>query len=83
VRARGPVPEHIVSTIRRKRDVHRFSFAQIAHLMNDLRIVDGMGGRGWTARKVQTAYRGGDSGRSSAAMHSGEAETLGAAKESA
>ena len=58
VRARGPIPEYIISATRQKHDLHGLSFEQIAHLMNDKRIVDGMGGRGWTERKVSAAYRG-------------------------
>jgi hypothetical protein len=84
VRARGPVPEHIVSAIRQKRDVHRFSFAQIAHLMNDMQIVDGMGGRGWTLSKVRAAYRRSDPRTPSAATEASEAaEPLGPTKASA
>jgi hypothetical protein len=58
VRARGPVPPDIVRAIRRKRDLERSSFSAIAHLMNRMGIVDGMGGRGWDQRKVRAAYKG-------------------------
>jgi hypothetical protein len=58
VRARGPIPEPLVQVIRRKHDVYGLSFHEIAHLMNDKRIVDGMGGRGWSGRKVSAAYKG-------------------------
>jgi hypothetical protein len=58
VRARGPVPPEIVNAIRRKHDIERLSFAHIAHLMNDRRVLDGMGGRGWSERKVRAAYNG-------------------------
>jgi hypothetical protein len=83
VRARGPVPEYIISTTRQKHDLHGLSFEQIAHLMNDKRIVDGMGGRGWTERKVRDAYRGVDSRKLSAPKHSSKAKALGASKENA
>ncbi len=33
------------------------SFAAIAHLMNEKGIVEGMGGLGWTEKKVRAAYR--------------------------
>jgi hypothetical protein len=83
VRARGPIPEYIISTTRQKHDVHGLSFEQIAHLMNDKRIVDGMGGRGWTKRTVRDAYRGADSRKPAAPKQSSNAKALGAAKEKA
>jgi hypothetical protein len=58
VRARGPVPARIRDGIRQRYDVDGYSFAEIAHELNEKRIVDGMGGRGWTASKVESAYRG-------------------------
>ena len=58
VRARGPVPQRIVEAVRVKRDLHRMSFEAIARLMNEKGLVDGMRGRGWTAKKVRAAYKG-------------------------
>jgi hypothetical protein len=80
VRARGPIPEYITRATRQKHDVHGLSFEQIAHLMNDKRIVDGMGGRGWTARKVRDAYRGVGSRKPAAPTQSSHAKAVGAAK---
>jgi hypothetical protein len=58
VRARGPITAALVNAIRMKRDFNRMSFEAIAHLMNEKGIVDGMGGRGWTAKKVRAGYKG-------------------------
>ncbi len=57
VRAREPIPQTLVRTIRSKRDLNQMSFAAIAHLMNEKGIVEGMGGLGWTEKKVRAAYR--------------------------
>ena len=57
-----PPPLHVhrvglMRAIQQKHDWYRMSFEAIAHLMNQKGIVDGMGGRGWTAKKVRAAYR--------------------------
>jgi hypothetical protein len=54
VRARGPVPLEILRRISESIDLGR-TYAQVAQKMNELRVVDGMGGRGWTVRKVRAA----------------------------
>jgi hypothetical protein len=72
VRARGPIPDSVVHVIRRKHDVYGLSFHEIAHLMNDKRMVDGMGGRGWSGRKVSAAYKGVAPKRSTGVVTGGE-----------
>ena len=58
IRARGPISEQIIRTIRLRHDRDGMSFTAIAHAMNDNGVIDGMGGKGWTAKKVEAAYRG-------------------------
>jgi hypothetical protein len=55
VRARRPVPDAILQKIQVTIEAGK-SYAYIAERMNQLRIVDGMGGRGWTARKVRAKH---------------------------
>jgi hypothetical protein len=54
VRARGPIPDELMQKIRASSEFGR-SEAYIAERMNQLQIVDGMGGKGWTVKKVQAA----------------------------
>jgi hypothetical protein len=55
VRARGPIPPETLRRIGATVNMGE-SYAYVAERMNQLRIVDGMGGRGWTAKKIQEAY---------------------------
>ena len=57
VRSREPMPERLMRAIQQKHNWNRMSFEAIAQLMNQKGMVDGMGGRGWTVKKVRAAYR--------------------------
>jgi hypothetical protein len=56
VRARGPVPDAIVNRILDYRSMG-MDWVWIADLMNRKRVVDGMGGKGWTPDQVKRAAR--------------------------
>jgi hypothetical protein len=55
VRARGPVPPAILRRVDAYVGAGK-SYAYIAELMNMHPIVDGMGGRGWSPKKVRAKY---------------------------
>jgi hypothetical protein len=52
VAARGPIPPHIVQRLQKSLHWGR-DYEYLAQRLNDLRIVGGMGSRGWTARKLK------------------------------
>ena len=56
ITARGPVPENLVLRIADFRSME-WSFGRIAAYLNEKRIPDGMGGRGWTSKKVEAAWQ--------------------------
>jgi hypothetical protein len=56
VRARGPVPETVALTIDDYYSMN-WSPGRIAALLNDRRVAAGMGGRGWTAKKVDAVRK--------------------------
>jgi hypothetical protein len=58
VRARGPASQLVLNTVWFRHDREGMSFAAIAQRLNEKGVVDGMGGRGWTARKVRKLYQG-------------------------
>jgi hypothetical protein len=55
VRARGPIPPEILRRIGATVNMGE-SYAYVAERMNQLRIVDGMRGKGWTTTKIRDAY---------------------------
>jgi hypothetical protein len=56
VRARGNVPEDLLGRMRATIDAGK-SYAYLADALNKQGIIDGMGGRRWTAAKVRKALR--------------------------
>jgi hypothetical protein len=55
--ARGPVPEANAEFIRNRFGMN-WSAERIAAELNRRRVTAGMGGKGWTPRKVKDAARG-------------------------
>jgi hypothetical protein len=55
VRARGPVPEWVLHKIQGYVAMG-WSMGRIAASLNEQRVAAGMGGRGWTAKKVQAVW---------------------------
>lgn len=55
VRARGPIPPEILRRIGATVNMGE-SYEYVAGRMNQLRIVDGMRGKGWTPKKIRDAY---------------------------
>jgi hypothetical protein len=55
VLARGPIPDDILERIWRASEVCSWNAETIAQKMNERRIIAGMGGIHWTARKVRAA----------------------------
>jgi hypothetical protein len=54
VRARGSIPDDILEKIARSATAGRTP-TQIAERMNELEVIDGMGGKYWTAAKIKNA----------------------------
>jgi hypothetical protein len=55
VLARGPIPDDILQRIWRASETFAWTAERIAQEMNKLRIIAGMGGIHWTAKKVRAA----------------------------
>jgi hypothetical protein len=56
VLARGPIPDDIIKRICNAHE-RRMSVSKIAQKLEEHEIVAGMGGKGWTPRKVRAALR--------------------------
>jgi hypothetical protein len=54
VAARGPIPAPLLGRMRATIEAGR-SYAYLAEKLNEHRIIAGMGGKHWTARKVKKA----------------------------